>query len=445
MKILFPNQELTVTGKVQAQFVAGTDQRLTQARDTFTSHRFGKWPVGTRILADFTLDEETGKRQLSNLRGLVETVTEKGSLSGYYISPEIRLALTSAKRMAGKRAVKIMIIGPSGYGKTTIAELFAQALGYGYYRMNCASVRDPEEWFGYREAKAGSTVFIKSELMRKFEDGEVVVTLDEFNRIEPWLHNTLFPLLDHDGRTVVHDEEFAIGPNTFMVATINHGYQYTGTFELDEAMMNRFDLVLEVGPLPHAEETKVLETRTGVSHKDAATITSTANDLRAMGVLCSTRSTLLVAMMVKAGLTLREAFENGVVRRIVEDQTSNLRKSVIDRLNSTLSPVDRNRQDPEDIFADLFGETVVVAKEKTTTQPAPGSYTLEAITPTQVNKVGAIKMLRQYLDLSIIDAKNVVDTANKGEKKWYTTRATFNVSALQEILKTYGYRLAVAE
>jgi hypothetical protein len=175
---------------------------------------------------------------------------DKDFLNGYFIDEETRRVFTTAHKMSvgnPDSAIKVMMVGPSGYGKTTVPKLFAQATGMNFYRMNCATVRDPEEWFGYREAVDGSTKFFRSEFAKAIEAGNLVVVLDEFNRLEPWLHNTLFPLLDDDGKTVVHDEEFKIGPNVIVVGTINSGYRYTGTFELDEALLNRFEFIIEVG------------------------------------------------------------------------------------------------------------------------------------------------------------------------------------------------------
>lgn len=279
------------------------------------------------------------------------------ALDGYFIDHDARLTFTSAYRISQanpERAVKVMMVGPSGYGKTTLPKLFAQAVGLGFMRMNCAKIRDPEEWFGYREARDGSTVFVRSQFASMVEAGNCVVVLDEFNRLEPWLHNTLFPLLDDDGCTVVHDETFRIGPNVIMVGTINTGYKYTGVFELDEALMNRFEFILEVGPLPSREEVRVLCQRTKVDKSKAETIVEMANILRENEVVCSTRTSLLVASMVVSGMTVREAYESAVVRRIPADTTgSNQRKKVVDLVNTRIGTL---QQRP--VFGDVFGYDV---------------------------------------------------------------------------------------
>jgi Holliday junction resolvasome RuvABC ATP-dependent DNA helicase subunit len=299
----------------------------------------------------------------------VETTVKENEVApavtnGYYISPEARLVFTSAKRLSEarpERAVKLMMVGASGYGKTTLPRQFAERTGMNFLRMNCATIRDPEEWFGYREAREGTTVFVRSSFARAIEEGNIVIVLDEFNRLEPWLHNTLFPLLDDDGRTVVHEEEFSIGPNVVVVGTINTGYRYTGTFELDEALYNRFDLVLEVVAMPHNEEVRVLEARTGIEKNLAVDIVKMANRLRTMAVACSTRTTLLVAAMVSVGMSMREAYESAVIKRIPADNAGvNLRKQALDAVNVNLGVLSEHSI-KGDVFAAVESETPKVA------------------------------------------------------------------------------------
>lgn len=316
--------------------------------------------------------------------------TDSSLFPGYFISPEARMTFTTAHAMSlalPEKAVKVMMVGQSGYGKTTLPKLMAEVTGRRFLRMNCATVRDPEEWFGYREAREGSTVFIRSQFITEMERGDLVVVLDEFNRLEPWLHNTLFPLLDDDGATVVHDEQFRIGDNVVVVATINVGYRYTGTFELDEALYNRFDLILEVGAMPAKEEARVLVERTGVHSGKAEQIVKVANVLRSSDFVCSTRTTLLIARMVNAGMYMREAFEACIVRRLPQDGTgSNQRKHVVDVLNSHLEPFQ-----PRTMPNDIFGGGVV---EKLVSKVAPVTITLKVDPGKEFLGINAINVLR---------------------------------------------------
>lgn len=298
-----------------------------------------------------------------------ETTVTSSITDGFYISDEARAVFNTIWRMSRnspEQPVKAMMVGGSGYGKTALPFLFSQVTGLDFYRMNCANIRDPEEWFGYREARGGETVFIPSTFIKLVEKGNAVIILDEFNRLEPWLHNTLYPLLDDDAKTVVHDQEFKVGPGTIFVGTINTGYKYTGTFELDEALFNRFPIVLEMGPLPHAEEVTVLVKRTGVDHKLAQAIVKLANILRQSEVGCSTRSTLLISQKIQAGMTLREAFEFAVVKRTPVDGK---RKEVIDLINSNAG-VYAPRKYPDDIFAKLSTTAPSITEPEAVKVPA---------------------------------------------------------------------------
>lgn len=317
---------------------------------------------------------------------------------GYFVGNQERLVFNAALAMSlrnPEKAVKVMMVGPSGYGKTSLPRLFAQVCGKEFLRMNCATVRDPEEWFGFREAKNGSTLFVRSEFAKAMERGNLVVVLDEFNRLEPWLHNTLFPLLDDDGCTVVHDERFAIGPGVIVVGTINTGYKYTGTFELDEALLNRFEFLLEVGPMPHEEEVRVLTERTGVDGLEASKVVKVANILRQNDVAFSTRTSLLVANMMVSGLYLREALETAVVKRIPMDSTgSALRKHVVDLINVELGPFVERTLDA-DIFT--FGDK----------KPAAVSEKHHRVTLFLVNKssMSTLKFIKLVHGLNVVGPK----------------------------------------
>lgn len=287
----------------------------------------------------YGVHEEDIIRPLKKEKNMSDKKTPQDKFAGYYIDTQSRAIFTTAHKMSlqtPEKSVNIMIAGPSGYGKTTLPWLFAQATGREFLRMNCATIRDPEEWFGFREAQAGTTVFVPSTFIQKLQAGNIVVAMDEINRIEPWLANTVFPLLDHDGKTEVHGQEFKVGPNVIIVGTINTGYQYTGVFEMDEALMRRFELMIQVKPMPAEEEVKVLVSRTGLDDSTSRKIVKVANVLRQTNLPCPTSSTLAMAKMVAAGLKVRDAFEFVVVQRLPEDGGVNRRKQALDVVNAEI-------------------------------------------------------------------------------------------------------------
>lgn len=358
-----------------------------------------------------------------------EAVSQPKDLTfGYHINHDARLVFTTVKKMSDANpdtAVKVMMVGPSGCGKTTLPRLFAQVVGKGFLRMNCASVRDPEEWFGYREARDGSTVFIRSPFIEAVEKGNLVVVLDEFNRLEPWLHNTLFPLLDDDGCTTIHGEEFRIGPGVIVVGTINSGYRYTGTFELDEALVNRFDFTLPVGFLPHAEEVKVLTERTGIAKTVADSLVKVGNQLRQHDIIFSTRSSLMTAAKVMGGMSLREAMEYTIIRRIPVESGSgnNLRKQAVDLVNVALSPLVEGEVE-DDVFSQHPTKKKVekkVEKEEAGLEGKVPYFHLRRNDEVEFLFLAVVRILRvlpvaHKEKLTMSDANDLADRIRNGEE-----------------------------
>ena len=262
-----------------------------------------------------------------------------------YVDPEDRVLLETVRVLAQRKHVAIMMIGPSGYGKTSIPEQMASEWGMGFLRWDCATVRDPEEFFGYRGAFEGSTMdddgntlFVESEFTRAIQEGNVVIVLDELNRIDPYISNILFPLLDHAGRTSVAGHEIRVGPNVVFTATINMGYQFTGTFTLDTALTNRFIAKILVDALPEDVERKILMARGGVSERVATQIVDVMKGLRKLNksgqlsVDASTRVSIQVAELVGAGLDIRRAIVYVIINGISEDES----KLVIDQMGAVL-------------------------------------------------------------------------------------------------------------
>lgn len=365
------------------------------------------------VSADALISGAKDALDKANSKAQAEKPPTPAALEGFYISPDARLVFNTAHVMSQKspeRAVKVMMIGESGYGKTTIPRLLAEVTGRKFMRMNCASVRDPEEWYGYREAQEGSTVFIRSTFIKTIEEGNCVVILDEFNRLEPWLHNTLMPLLDDDGATIVHEEEFRIGPGVIVVGTINTGYRYTGTFQLDEALMNRFEFILEVGPMPQAEERTVLCKRTGIKPEIAKEIVKMATILRQQNIICSTRTTLLIAEKVQHGMNLREAFEYAVVRRIPTDSAgSGQRKQVMDLVNVSLGVFEQRK-----LTTDIFASEMVVTDKEQADDKLPDSVKPVRLTLSRIAKPGGT-----FLRVQVIQAVRSLTAWNEKERIAY--------------------------
>jgi nitric oxide reductase NorQ protein len=321
----------------------------------FKNNKFVGFARGTTILATFRISEQ-GRRYLLNARPIahpdgtpigIEEAEEGARLEpsnivadGFYYPLDVQRVFSIADTIAKKEGmVTLLMVGPSGYGKTMYPSKFAEKTGRDLVRVNCAAIRDPEEWMGFREAKDGSTVFDPSDFSVALEKGDTVIILDEVNRLEPWLHNTLFPLLDDDRSTVVHNQKFTVATNTVFVMTINRGLEFTGTFELDQAFLNRVYATIQVKAPPKDIEIEILKQRTGISKSSATTIIEVANQLREVvergesDIDCSTRAVLRIALLTKHGLSPRAAFHD-----VIEASASDpeIRKKLTDVINSTM-------------------------------------------------------------------------------------------------------------
>jgi MoxR-like ATPase len=345
-------------------------RELTAQSTEFKNPRFSRYKSGETLICTFRVSPN-GRRYLLNVKGENEKIeVDSGPAAasveetpstimplvqdGFYYPVDARRVFTIADKIAKiDQMFAVMMVGPSGYGKTTIPMKFAEATGRKFVRVNCAAIRDPEEWFGFREARGGDTIFEATEFAEAVRDGNSVVVLDEANRIEPWLHNTLFPMLDFGRKTRVHNVDFPVGDNVVIVLTINRGIEYAGTFEMDQAFMNRVGATVHVGPPPQEEETQILIQRIpDLKERDATKIVSIANNLRQivekgeMYVDCSTRATLKIAQVMKAGLSLREAYHD-VVETVATSEED--RKKIADILNTKLGTMPDRYTGP-DIF-----------------------------------------------------------------------------------------------
>jgi len=333
-----------------ARFTKGTltDEEfelLTRASPDFENRKFSGFSVGSNVVATFRISP-AGRRFLLHVRSpdVKREGEEKGTTSaikideGFYYPIDARRIFTLADTIAkSKGQITILIVGPSGYGKTTLPQKFAEKTGRAHVRVNCAAIRDPEEWFGFREARDGSTVFEPTKFAEAIQRGSAVIVLDEINRLEPWLHNTLFPLLDDDRKTVIHNTEFKVADDTIFVMTLNYGMEFTGTFELDQAFLNRVHATLHVGPMSKQAEILVLSQRESITANQARKIVEIASKLRQLvrgGEItadCSTRATLRIAQLVKFGATIRGAFHDVIEATLFDDEA---RKKVSDVINS---------------------------------------------------------------------------------------------------------------
>ena len=216
----------------------------------------------------------------------------------------------------------LMIVGPAGSGKTEgvphAIERINKAHGTSIrmLKMDCATITDPQKWFGRREVDAKGTRYERSDFIKAVEAGDVIL-LDEITRLHPHLHNPVMAFLD--GSNAVHLSDLNVtverNPETVFLATANMGVQYGGTHRMDWAMRERFPFTLERPWPPRQVEIDILVSHTNCDRDGAAELVGIAEKTRQMfesGDLrapISTRILVHAAWLLASGMSEREALE----------------------------------------------------------------------------------------------------------------------------------------
>ena len=216
----------------------------------------------------------------------------------------------------------LLITGPAGSGKTQGVPHAIDRINaghdatIGYLKMDCATITDPQKWFGRREVDASGTHYEKSDFILSVERGDTIL-LDEITRLHPHLHNPVMAFLD--GSNAVHLSDLNVTverhPQTVFLATANIGVQFGGTHRMDWAMRERFPFTIERSWPPRETEINILTSHTGCDRDGASELVGIAvktrqmfesGDLRAP---ISTRTLVAAAWLVASGMSEREALE----------------------------------------------------------------------------------------------------------------------------------------
>jgi MoxR-like ATPase len=225
-----------------------------------------------------------------------------------------------------------MLTGPSGIGKTELLIAAGRQRGIDVFVQHTASVTDPELWLGHKEIDENGTRWVFSDFLKALQRPGLVL-IDEINRVHSSVLSVILPILDGQQRVLVPGAEGERGepvyvnvhPEALIAATANLGYGYTGTYQLDIAVMERFAYRIPITWPDEKEEIKILTLRTGIEKKDAERLVWIAAKTRQMSAGeqisrgISTRSLLHWAMQVSSGMPISRAAEYSVLGQYREE------------------------------------------------------------------------------------------------------------------------------
>lgn len=226
--------------------------------------------------------------------------------SNFVVSEENESLIDLVQKRSTVSNVNVRLVGPAGCGKTSFAINYAANRKMPAMVMDCANVREPRDWFGYRkfDPSTKEIVWHESMFIRMIETPGTVIVLDELNRVSPMVINTLIPLLDHRRQTYLEEANRSVkcAEGVSFWAAVNEGNQFTGTITLDEAISDRFGLVVECKFLDAKTEAGVLKSKTGLDIDSCRKLVEVANQVR-----------------TKSAMDAADAFSKPISTRMLEE------------------------------------------------------------------------------------------------------------------------------
>src|SRR6476661_4032195 len=205
-------------------------------------------------------------------RGYIEAEFVKQQefkIEGVYLDPIVAKKL----QVLLESGLNILLDGPQGCGKTVLARSIAQSMGLQFVFFNCGAVVEATDFLATIQVRASSsgapvTDFVKTEVLIALEQAcenthkRYLIFLDEFNRCQESARNALMPALDST-RKIFHPIEntfLQIPDNVQFIAAVNRGNEFSGTFGIDAAQLDRFAPLQMTYPPPE-EEVRILRPR----------------------------------------------------------------------------------------------------------------------------------------------------------------------------------------
>ncbi len=140
-----------------------------------------------------------------------------------------------------------------GVGKTTLAHAFARSLGLMFQRIQFTPDVLPSDITGYTvyDLKQGAMTFHTGAIMSQ------IILADEINRSSPKTQSSLLEAMQ-EGQVTVDGQTYPL-PQPFMVLATQNPIEFSGTFPLPEAQLDRFLLRIHLGYPTQDEEIAILQ------------------------------------------------------------------------------------------------------------------------------------------------------------------------------------------
>ena len=274
------------------------------------------------------------------------------------------------------RGKNIMMVGPSGAGKTMATKYLGAALQRQDFYFNLGATQDPRSTLigNVNFSKEDGTYFSEALFVKAIQTENANIVLDELSRAHPEAWNILMPVLDPNQRYLRLDEKVGsptikVAAGVCFIATANIGTEYTATRVIDRAIMDRF-ITIEMEQLSDVEECKLLQLKypnvTKKALQQVAEIAATTrreciSDSPKLTNCISTRASIEAAGLLYDGFTLAEAAEVAFYPYFSADGGIDSERTFVKQI------VQKYCSNPADEKKDLFGMGDINKNPNTTT------------------------------------------------------------------------------
>jgi cobaltochelatase CobS len=226
----------------------------------------------------------------------------------------------------------VMLVGPMGTGKSTIAAQAAEALDLAFYFMPVGPQTSKSDILGYMTADG---TYVPSLFRKAYEDGAVFL-FDELDAAHPGVLTTINAALSN-GHMAFPDGMVARHADTLILAAANtYGRgpdrQYVGRQAIDAATLDRFT-VIEIDVDKTLED--ALCYASGLDSVKVEKVLAYVRALRAnaerqkMAVGFSPRASVGMCKLLHAGWNAKDAIESRVRRGLSDQDWSKVTTNVV--------------------------------------------------------------------------------------------------------------------
>lgn len=261
------------------------------------------------------------------------------------------------------RGKNILLLGPTGCGKTLAAQSVAKALNKEekFFYFNLGAMQDARSSLigNTHFEKETGTLFKESSFVKAIKTNDAIILLDEISRSHHDGVNILMTVLDDLQRYLRLDEKddnevVKVAKGVTFIATANVGNEYTATRVMDRALLNRFPVKIEMTPMEMSMEYDYLKSRFDITNEEELYVLKSVceiadhtrkqiyQDDSKLTNFISTRSTVEIAELIVDGFSLVDIAEMTIYPNFTEDGGIDSERTYIKQLVQKYVKVETN-------------------------------------------------------------------------------------------------------